>query len=128
MRDVPQIYLDHLQAVTGADAAAIRDVWEADGYLEFPYGGSVGAPPRLDGVEAIVDLFAAGPARFEDLTFSGMQAWPIADSSEWVLEMHGSGKVAATGEPYEQDYIVRFAISEGGRLAWVREFWDPTRV
>ena len=39
-----------------------------------------------------------------------------------------SSPLTATGAPYEQDYIVRFGLSERGKLAWMREFWDPTRM
>ncbi len=127
MSAIPQIYLDHLDAVTGSDPAAIRQAWEPDGFLEFPYGASIGGPERLQGVEAIVDLFG-GPPRFTDLTFSDMQAWAIAGGPDYVLEMHGSGTITATGASYEQDYIIRFGIADSGKLAWMREFWDPTRV
>lgn len=29
---------------------------------------------------------------------------------------------------YEQDYIVRFRVSRGGKLEWLRKHWDPTRM
>jgi ketosteroid isomerase-like protein len=131
MSDAPQVYLDHLTAVTTADAALLRRVWEPDGLLEFPYSTSItGDVIRLEGIEAIVDRFGRpGGGMFTGgWTFRDVEAWPVADSRDWVLEMHGSSVVAATGKPYEQDYVVRFGLSEGGRLAWMREFWDPTRV
>lgn len=128
MSDVPQIYADHLAAVTGGGPDAIRAAWEPDGVLEFPFGANVGAPTRLDGVEEIVEMFGRPAERWSGFSFTNMRAWRIADANEWVLEMHGSATTVETGEPYEQDYIIRFGIADSGRLAWMREFWDPTRV
>lgn len=128
MSAVPQIYLDHLTAVTGPDPASLRDSWEPDGVLEFPYAVSLAPTTRFEGADAIADFFAGGAERFGPFEFSDMHAWQVADSDDYVLEMHGSSTVTATGAPYEQDYVVRFGLSERGKLAWMREFWDPTRM
>ncbi len=124
---VPQAYIRHLDAVTSADAGGVHAAWTPSGILEFPYATSVGMPARLEGADAIAAHFA-GPGRFERWQFAGMQAWKVADASEYVLEMHGSATIAATGAAYEQDYIVRFGLAPDDRLAWMREFWDPTRA
>lgn len=129
MTAIPQVYLDHLNAVTGPDPASVRDYWEPDGIWEFPYSVSLmGSVMRLEGVEAIVDRFSGDSMFGDEWTFTDMRAWAIADSPDYVLEMHGSSIVAATGAPYEQDYIIRFGLAENGKLAWMREFWDPTRM
>jgi len=126
--DVPQIYLDHLAAVTGPEPARVRDHWEPDGVLEFPYATSIfGKALRLEGADAIVDYFD-GLGRFDGWAFRDLRAWKVEGAPEYVLEMHGSSVVIATGLPYEQDYVVRFGVAESGRLAWMREFWDPTRL
>jgi ketosteroid isomerase-like protein len=126
--EVPQIYRDHLAAITGPEPASVRRLWEPDGVLEFPYAASLfGAALRLEGVDAIVDYFD-GPPRFADWTFRDLVAWKVEGAEEYVLEMHGSSVVVATGAAYEQDYLVRFGIGASGRLAWMREFWDPTRL
>ena len=125
----PQVYLDHLAAVTGGDAETLRAAWEPDGVLEFPYAGSLGGPERLEGVEAIVDRFTgAGPGPFGTWAFRDVRAWEVAGGGEYVLEMHGSSTLEPSGAPYEQDYVVRFGLAPGGRIAWMREFWDPTRL
>lgn len=124
---IPPAYLDHLTAVTGPDPASVRASWEPDGVLEFPYAASVGSAGRLSGVDAIVGYFD-GLRTFRDWSFDAMRAWRVEGADEYVLEMHGSAIVVATGSPYEQDYIVRFGLAPSGRLAWMREFWDPTRA
>ena len=128
MTELPQIYLDHLNAITGEEnPERLRDVWEVDGILEFPYGKSLGVAPRVEGIDAIIDYFS-GLGYFKDFTFRDMRAWAIADAPEYVLEMHGSATLVGSGKPYEQDYIVRFGVSPNQKLAWMREYWDPTRV
>ncbi|MDO9352419.1 MAG: nuclear transport factor 2 family protein [Solirubrobacteraceae bacterium] len=124
---IPPAYLGHLAAATGPDPASVRDFWAPDGVLEFPYAGSVGSAGRLDGVDAIVGYFD-GLRTFRDWSFEAMRAWKIEGSEEYVLETHGSAVIIATGARYEQDYIVRFGLTPDGRLAWMREFWDPTRA
>lgn len=128
MSVLPPVHRRHLQAATG-DVSALVDIWEPDGTLEFPYAGSLGTPTRLVGIDAIIGYFAALTG-WSDWEFSDEVVRRVAspdDGEEWVVEMHGS---AATGDGgrYEQDYIVRFAVGSDGRIRWMREYWDPTRL
>ncbi len=127
MIDVPDVYRAHLATITGPQPARVRDHWEPDGILEFPYSGSVGTPGRLDGIDAIGDYFG-GDSPFADWSFGELHAWKIQDADEYLVETRGSATLLATGAAYEQDYIVRFGLSARGRLQWMREFWDPTRA
>jgi hypothetical protein len=128
MTNIPQTYLDHLNAITAdANPEKLRDVWEVDGVLEFPYGQSLGIAPRVEGIDAIIEYFS-GLGYFRDFTFSNMRGWPIADAPEYVVEMHGSATLVQSGNPYEQDYIVRFGLGPSQKLSWMREYWDATRV
>lgn len=126
MTTLPSIYRDHLAAATAPDAAALRRAWEPDGVLEFPYATSVGSPSLLEGIDAIERYFTELPL-FGPFSFSDERAWRTGPG-EWLAELHGSSTVLADGSPYEQDYIVRFSVSERGRLSWMREYWDPTRL
>jgi uncharacterized protein len=122
----PQIYLDHLAAATTGDGDALRRVWADDGVVEFPYAGSVGSAPRLNGVAEIVGYFGR-LGLFGPFTFRDVNAWQVG-SNEWFVELHGSSTITATGAAYEQDYVVRFTVAPSGRLAFMREYWDPTRI
>lgn len=128
MSDVPQAYLDHLAAVTGTGTAALEQCWEPEGVLEFPYATSVGTAQRLEGLAAIKGYFSGLGTFGGDWAFTDMHASKVEGGDEYVLEVHGSATVTETGSPYEQDYIVRFGLGPTGKLAWMREFWDPTRV
>lgn len=127
MTDAPQVYRDHLATITGGHDVPLEALWEADAVYEFPYAESLGSAKRLEGIDAIKGYFT-NLGLFGPFTFSGVSAWKVEGADEYVLEMHGSSTVLATGAAYEQDYLVRFGISRAGKLAWMREFWDPTRL
>lgn len=122
---LPDAYRRHLAAITGGSEEQLNDVWEPDGVLEFPYARALGRTSRLDGIDAIGDYFT-GLAMFSDFSFDNWRVMSDHTGMEWVVEVHGSA-VLTSGEPYEQDYITRISISQRGRIAWMREYWDPTR-
>ena len=121
MSDLPEIYRRHLAAATG-DPAGLETVWEPDGVREFPYAPA-GSTARVDGVPAMIDYFT-GLTGWANWSFTDEIVRGIGD--EFVVEVHGSADRDGGGR-YEQDYIVRFGVSPRGRIAWMREFWDPTR-
>ena len=121
------MYRRHLEASAVGDEATLREIWDADGVVEFPYAPAVGSPERLDGIDRIVEYFT-GLQLFGQFTFGTIDVWPLGDArTHWLAELHASSVVLATGRPYEQDYIVRFSLGSSGRLEWMREYWDPTR-
>lgn len=130
MTTAEQLYRRHLQAVTAPDAEAIRTLWEPGGLLEFPYA-PVDGTGRLDGVDAVVAYFTGLPL-FGPFTFRDLRVWPLSGPSGpdhgYLAEVHGSSRLLATGAPYEQDYVVRFGLAGDDRIAWMREYWDPTRL
>lgn len=124
--DVPPAFRAHLAAVTG-DAEALRDIWAPDGVLEFPYAAAVGARERLEGIDALLDYFG-GARRFRDWSFTRFRAIASGDGRAFAVEFHGSATVLATGARYEQDYISVVTLDADGRIAAMREYWDPTRT
>ena len=44
-----------------------------------------------------------------------------------MAEVRAEGRVAATGRTYRQEYVV-FLRAEGGRIAHLREYFDPVRA
>jgi ketosteroid isomerase-like protein len=130
MTGLPPIYRRHLAAATG-DVDELADVWEPDGTLDFPYAGSLGTPTRLVGIASITDYFR-GLTGWSDWMFTDEVVRRVVgaaadDAEEFVVEMHGSADTGDGGR-YEQDYVVRFATGPSGRIRWMREFWDPTRL
>lgn len=128
MSAVPQIYLDHLSAVTGPDPASLRDSWEPDGVLEFPYAVSLAPTTRFEGADAIADFFARRERAVRPIRVHRHAR--LADRRQLRLRArdarleHGD----RDGHTVRAGLRVRFGLSERGRLAWMREFWDPTRM
>jgi uncharacterized protein len=123
---IPDVYLRHLARVTGASDEPWKEIWTEDGSVEFPYAANIGRPTRLNGLEEI-DAYFVHLGLFSEFQFTDWKASASADRDEFVVEMRGLSTLLATDEPYEQQYIVRFGLSSDGRLAWMREYWDPTR-
>lgn len=126
MNGVPSVYLEHVRAAASGDGDALPRVWDADGVVEFPYAASIGTAVRLDGLDAIVGYFD-GLDVFGEFVFGTRQGWQL-EKRHWLVEMHASSTIRATGASYEQDYVVRFRTHADGRMAWMREYFDPTRM
>lgn len=123
---VPAVFLGHVDAASRGDVAVLRELWEPEGVIEFPYASSLGTAGTLTGLDEITAYFS-GLGLFAAFTVGDLVSWQIGDG-QWLAEFHGSSTITATAAPYEQDYIVRFEISPRGRLSWLREYWDPTRL
>lgn len=126
MTPVPPVYLRHLACAAAADGAGLRGIWSPDGVLEFPYARGADSPGRLAGLDSLVDYFD-GLRLFGDFRFGEISHWPLGDHDH-LVEFHASSTLLRTGADYEQDYIVRFSTDRTGRLTWMREYWDPTRL
>jgi hypothetical protein len=51
----------------------------------------------------------------------------FADPEAAVAEVRGEGRVKATGRAYRQEYVV-FLRASAGKIALLREYFDPTRA
>ena len=50
-----------------------------------------------------------------------------ADPQGAVAEVKGEGLIKSTGRMYRQDYVV-FLRAAGGKIAFLREYFDPVRA
>ena len=124
---LPASFHGFLAGLAENNLSKVRQAFEPDGVIEFPYGASAGVPTQIDGVEDIV-AYLSDLQVFSDWSFSATQGWRIAGPPlGFLAELHGSATVVHTGAPYEQDYIIRLELAPSGRIARWREYWDPTR-
>ena len=124
---LPAAFHGFLAGLAENDLSKVRQAWEPDGVIEFPYGASAGAPTLIDGVEDIV-AYLSDLQIFSGWSFSDTQGWRLTGSPfGFLAEVHGSATIIDTGAPYEQDYIIRLELAPSGRIARWREYWDPTR-
>ena len=94
---------------------------------ELAYAPSLGHPARLSGREAVVGHAAWFVGAVESFRFFDLRVYALADPDGAVAEVKGEGLISATGRLYRQDYVL-FLRAEGGKIAFLREYFDPTRA
>jgi ketosteroid isomerase-like protein len=63
----------------------------------------------------------------ENFRFFDVKVQAFADPEAAVAEIKGEGRIKATGRVYRQEYVV-FLRATGGKIAFLREYFDPTRA
>jgi hypothetical protein len=59
--------------------------------------------------------------------FPLLRVYAFADPKMAVAEFKAEGLIKTTGRIYVQDYVL-FLRAEGGRIAFLREYFDPVRA
>ena len=120
---------DVLIAATRAFAAGDIDGWLArahdDIVLELPYAPP-GNPNRIEGKAAVGEYLRAVPAGidFVDLDFDVHQTTTPETA---VIEWTATGRIKATGAPYEMTYVVILTLQDG-LMRTYRDYWNPLVV
>jgi hypothetical protein len=94
---------------------------------ELAYAPSLGHPARLSGREAVVRHATWFVGAVEDFRFSNIKVYAFADPEGAVAEVKGEGLIKSTRRIYRQDYVV-FLRAAGGKIAFLREYFDPVRA
>ena len=94
---------------------------------ELPYAPSIGHPARLSGREEVVRFVTWFVGAVEKFRFFDVNVYPLADAEAAVAEVKAEALIKATGRIYRQDYVV-FLRAAGGRIAFLREYFDPVRA
>jgi ketosteroid isomerase-like protein len=118
------LFRRHLANVGRPASEQDLDVY-AEGFVaEFPYAPE-GHTRRLEGREAISRFLAAIGTFAEGFRLGEPRIVEAGD--DLIAEYHGDSTFKETGRPYAQDYVA-VARVEGGRIAHLREYYDPLRV
>ena len=103
--------------------------WEtliADDILwELPFAPALGHPGRLEGREAVETHVKWFRGAVENFRFSDIRVYPLADPDGAVGEVRAEGRIKATGREYRQEYVF-FLCAADGKIAFLREYFDPT--
>jgi uncharacterized protein len=94
---------------------------------ELPFAPSLGHPGRLEGREAVEKHVNWFRGAVENFRFSDMRVYPWADPNGAAGEVRATGRIKETGREYQQEYVF-FLRAAGGKIAWLREYFDPTRA
>ena len=94
---------------------------------ELPYAPSLGHPARLTGRQEVVNHVTWFLGAVEDFRFYDVNIYPFADSEAAVAEFWAEGLIKSTGRIYVQNYVL-FLRAAGGKIAFLREYFDPVRA
>jgi len=116
----------HLQTLV-EDNAQWQTLIADDLLWELPYAPAIGHPARLSGREAVVRHVAWFLGAVENFRFFDVRVSPFADPEAAVAEVKAEALIKPTGRLYRQEYVV-FLRAAGGKIAFLREYFDPVRA
>ena len=96
-------------------------VWEP------PYAPAIGHPARLAGREEVVGFVTWFLGAVENFRFYDLTVYACADPDVAVAEVKAEARIKPTGRLYRQEYVV-FLRAAGGKIAFLREYFDPVRA
>jgi len=116
----------HIQTLV-ADNARWQTLIADDLLWELAYAPAIGHPARLSGREEVMRHVNWFLGAVENFRFFDMRVYALADPEGAVAEVKAEGLIKPTGRIYRQDYVV-FLRAAGGRIAFLREYFDPVRA
>jgi uncharacterized protein len=121
--DLLQCHIQTLVADNGQWQTLIADdlVWE------LPYAPAIGHPARLAGREEVVGFVTWFLGAVENFRFYDLTVYACADPDVAVAEVKAEAHIKPTGRLYRQEYVV-FLRAAGGKIAFLREYFDPVRA
>ncbi|PYN77500.1 MAG: phenazine biosynthesis protein [Candidatus Rokuibacteriota bacterium] len=94
---------------------------------ELPYAPAIGHPARLSGREEVVRHVTWFLGAVENFRFFDARVHPFADPEGAVAEVKAEALIKPTGRTYRQEYVL-FLRAVGGKIAFLREYFDPARA
>jgi ketosteroid isomerase-like protein len=94
---------------------------------ELPYAPAIGHPARLSGREEVVRHVTWFLGAVDQFRFFDLQVYAFADPEAAVAEVKAEARIKLTGRLYRQEYVL-FLRAAGGKIAFLREYFDPVRA
>jgi uncharacterized protein len=94
---------------------------------ELPFAPALGHPARLTGRKEVVRHVTWFLGAVENFRFFDLKVYSFADPEGAVAEVKAEGLIKLTGRIYHQDYVL-FLRATGGKIVFLREYFDPTRA
>lgn len=110
-----------------ADPVRWRTLIDQDLVWELPFAPALGHPAALSGREAVLEHVSWFLGAVEDFRFSDLRIYPSEDAGVAIAEVKAEGRIRETGRLYRQDYVL-FVRARDGKLAFIREYFDPVRA
>ena len=116
----------HIQTLV-ADNEQWQTLIAEDILWELVYAPAIGHPARLSGREEVVRHATWFLGAVENFSFFDVRVYAFADPEMAVAEFKAQGLIKPTGRIYVQDYVL-FLRAKGGKIAFLREYFDPVRA
>ena len=116
----------HFETLVG-DNAQWQTLIADDLVWELPYAPAIGHPARLSGREEVVRHVTWFLGAVENFRFFDLKVHAFADPEGAVAEVKAEALIKPTGRLYRQEYVV-FLRAAGGKIAFLREYFDPVRA
>jgi len=116
----------HIQTLVD-DNAQWQTLIADDLLWELPYAPAIGHPARLSGREEVVRHVTWFLGAVENFRFFDAKVYAFADPEAAVAEFKAEGLIKPTGRIYVQNYVL-FLRAAGGKIAFLREYFDPVRA
>jgi ketosteroid isomerase-like protein len=94
---------------------------------ELPYALAIGHAARLSGREEVVGHVAWFLGAVEQFRFFDLQVYAFTDPEAAVAEVKAEARIKPTARLYRQKYVL-FLRAAGGKIAFLREYFDPVRA
>jgi len=109
------------------DAVQWQTLIADDVLWELAYAPSIGHPAQLSGRAEVMRHVTWFRGAIEDFRFFDLTVHPFADPNGAVGEVKAEGTIKSTGRVYRQNYVV-FLRAAGGKIVFLREYFDPVRA
>ena len=123
---IAEVFTAHL-ALIGTDVEAWSDLLAEDAIVEFPYASALGSQGRLEGKVAIYNYMKNAVTQMQNWVFTDVREYQTLIPNVLFAEFHGEAVFVATGQPYQQDYVVRLETNNG-KIIHYREYWNPVAI
>lgn len=109
------------------DSARWQTLIADDIVWELAYAAAIGHPAQLSGRQAVVKHATWFAGAVENFRFFDVKLYLFADPECAAAEFKGEGLIKSMGRIYRQDCVL-FLRAAGGRIAFLREYFDPVRA
>ena len=94
---------------------------------ELAYAPSLGHPAKLEGKKEVLGHVNWFVNVVEDFRFYDIKLYQLADPDGAIAQVKAEGRIKSTGRIYRQEYVL-FMRSSGGKISYLREYFDPVRA
>ena len=86
-----------------------------------------GFPAKLSGRDEVLHHVRWFLGAIENFRFIDLKVYPFTDPQGAAAQVKAEALIKPTGRIYRQEYVV-FLRADGDKIAYLREYFDPTRA